>query len=101
MMILSPTETSEILHLVWSVRPDARVWAFGSRARNKHRNDSDLDLYLEGDSEFTHKDISLIRDRLKQSSVSFDIDVICAENTSPEILKNIQKTIIPIHIHSK
>jgi predicted nucleotidyltransferase len=95
MLNLSPAEVSEISHLVWSVRPDAKIWAFGSRTMQKFRSDSDLDLFVEGAFEISSKDISLIRDRLKQSSVSFHIDVVCSQTVSGEILEVIKQKRVP------
>ena len=95
---LRMSDISEILHLIWSVRPDVNVWAFGSRMTENFRKDSNLDLFVEGTTPLSSRDIALIRDRLSQSSMSFPIDAICKENATEEILQNIKSKLIKLEL---
>ncbi|AXY02094.1 nucleotidyltransferase domain-containing protein [Vibrio alfacsensis] len=67
-----------------------RAWVFGSRALGTFKDNSDIDIALEG------RDISLsvlagLQDRLEQSSLPFTVDLVVKHKiTSTELLAHIE-----------
>lgn len=66
------------------------AWLFGSRALGTYRDNSDIDLVLEGDALSLHV-IAQLQERLELSSLPFKVDLLIKHKiTSRELLAHIE-----------
>lgn len=64
---------------------------FGSRALGTYKDNSDIDIVLEGEG-VTLDVISSLQDRLEQSSLPFKVDLLVKHRiTSSELLEHIER----------
>ena len=70
-----------VVHLI---RPQARLYMFGSRANDTAKPASDLDIILKEDQEIPLSNIIDIRELLKASRLPFSVDIIDWHNLSKE-----------------
>lgn len=54
----------------------AEVYCFGSRARETHRQFSDLDLMVEGEGKALNAKIGAIRENLVESNFPYKVDLV-------------------------
>lgn len=77
-----------------SLSINQKVFAFGSRVNGTFRNNSDLDLLIESESNLELAQLSKLKDRFEESNLPFKIDLIDSKRISIEILKNIKSLIL-------
>ena len=63
------------------------VILYGSRAKGKYRNGSDIDLSLKANGAFTHADLLRITGDLDDSDLPYRVDVLVYEDLSNQDLK--------------
>lgn len=64
-------------HVVIPIEKEgAKVFCFGSRARQTHRKFSDLDLMVEVENKDLSKLVSEIRDYLTESNFPYKVDIV-------------------------
>jgi predicted nucleotidyltransferase len=62
--------------------PHAKVFVFGSRARENHRPGSDIDLLIESETPIPTVQLSKLRDALEESSFPYKVDLALASELS-------------------
>lgn len=77
---------------------DAKVFIFGSRARNTHHPFSDIDIfYIENPkSAMTSSELALIREELEESNLPIKVDLVKYEDLAKSYLPSIEKDKIEI-----
>ena len=69
-----------------------QVILYGSRARGKFREGSDIDLTLKTDETFTHTDLLRISGDLDDSDIPYLVDVsIYHQISNPELIAHIDR----------
>lgn len=66
------------------------VSIFGSRVKNKFRQYSDLDLWLESSPSMTPSEISNLRIQFEESQLAIKVDIVTLESCLPEYIEQIQ-----------
>lgn len=58
------------------IRPDAKLYAFGSRVNGSAKKESDLDIILKANDKIPLTDIINIKELLKASPIIFSVDIM-------------------------
>ena len=80
-----------ILEIHLAEYPNARIFVFGSRATGLHRKYSDLDLWLEADTQISNETIQNLHDKFSDSDLSIMIDLVTPESCLEEYRANINE----------
>lgn len=75
--------------------PDVKVWIFGSRAKGKHKPNSDIDLTISSRSKKAKAAVSLIKTDLEESNLPFTVDVVWWGEMAKSFIPEVKKTRIP------
>lgn len=75
---LSAAELATVRDITTGVLPDATVWIFGSRATQRARPYSDLDLLVQAATPLSWNQRAELRDRFEASDLPFRVDVVDA-----------------------
>lgn len=67
---------NKIIRLCKAIIPDARIYLYGSRARGKFSETSDIDLALNADKPISYYDIAELKDILEASNIGYAFDII-------------------------
>ncbi|NUM88384.1 MAG: nucleotidyltransferase domain-containing protein [Bdellovibrionales bacterium] len=86
------SEIRNILASVLDTKKRKSVSVFGSRATGKHRQYSDLDLWIESDPELTSRELQDLRERLEESDLPITVDVVTPATCLDAYRENILKT---------
>lgn len=76
---------------VFGAQTDLKVYLFGSRATGKNRKNSDIDLALKSKDPSLNSKISLVKEKLENSSVPFKCDLVNWDEIVHEYLPTIKK----------
>ena len=83
-----PDRTLDTLDSIFRKYPSIRqVVLYGSRAKDKYRSGSDIDLSLKTDGVFTHTDLLRIAGDFDDSDMPYFVDVSVYEELSNPNLK--------------
>jgi predicted nucleotidyltransferase len=87
---LKPHHYQLITDVVLNHELVAHAWIFGSRALGTHKDNSDIDIAIEG-SAITLSVLADLHDQLEQSSLPFKVDLVVKNRiTSSELLAHIE-----------
>ncbi|MFM2344244.1 MAG: hypothetical protein RLZZ210_854 [Pseudomonadota bacterium] len=75
-----------------------KIWVFGSRAKNKTRFNSDLDLAIEDVEQLTKKQIYDLEQAFIESTLPYEVDIIDMKNISDSFKKIVQEEAIKLDI---
>ena len=75
-----------------------KVFAFGSRAKNKALKFSDLDLFIAGES-LSFSEMVLLKDAFSESDLPYFVDVLQKHNLSEKMFKLIEKDFVELKYH--
>ena len=90
MIAIAPEEARIVLEILEARIPDHTVWIFGSRAKNRARRRSDLDLAIAG-SERLPLDLYLdLKKDFLQSDLPYFVDVVDLLDVAPEFKRRIE-----------
>lgn len=88
---LSDSALSSIVSAIASVRNVSRALIYGSRAKGNCRDNSDIDITLEGEN-LTVTDLATLDERLDNLLLPWQIDLsIKARITNAELLSEIER----------
>jgi predicted nucleotidyltransferase len=76
-----------LLDIIEKIIPGCKVYLFGSRARKEHDSGADIDLALDLGREIESKKISLIKEKIEETTLPLSVDIVDL-HTAPEVLKN-------------
>lgn len=79
---------------------DARVWAYGSRARGDARRASDLDLLIDARHGLSLDATARLREALEAAPLSFSIDLADMHSLSAAFLSKIREDCVPLEINA-
>ena len=93
---IAPEEASIVLKILEERIPDRAVWIFGSRAKNRARRRSDLDLAIGG-SEPLPLDLYLdLKDEFLDSDLPYFVDLVDLTTITPEFMRCIESDFVPV-----
>ena len=75
---------------------EAEVWVFGSRANWTTKDSSDLDLAVEGATNFDHKAMVRLEIAFEESALPYTVDVVDLNAVSKEFKKIVEGQRIPL-----
>jgi predicted nucleotidyltransferase len=70
---------------------DAEVWLFGSCARDKPRQHSDIDIAIMPHAELPPAFFSVLADDIEESSIPYDVDLIDLRHADPALVDEIRR----------
>lgn len=80
--------TKELIKIIISHKPVKKVIVYGSRATNKYRKTSDIDIAII-DENWTPDDVSLVHSDLEEDlSTPLTIDLVSFYNVSKQSMKD-------------
>lgn len=74
----------------------AQVFIFGSRAKNRAEQYSDLDIAIDNQVPLDLAKLALLKEQLAQSNIPFQVDIVDWQRISDEFKKNIKPDLIKI-----
>jgi type I restriction enzyme S subunit len=87
MIELDPKYLDTVKTILRQIVPDARAWAFGSRASGAAKPFSDLDLALEGEEPLTSSELAQLKTAFSESDLPIKVDVVDLNSISAEFRK--------------
>jgi predicted nucleotidyltransferase len=70
---------------------DVRVYLFGSCASGSLRRSSDIDVAVEPRRRLAPASLAILRERLEDSDIPYDVDVIDLTSASPEFSRRVRR----------
>jgi len=91
-----PVDASEaLIHVLDSHPGVTQVWLYGSRAMNRHRPGSDIDLSLEGSS-LDHSDLLQLMGEVDDLLLAWSVDLSLRHQLPPELEAHLQRVGRPL-----
>jgi uncharacterized protein len=85
-------ETKEkIIAIISALVPSAKIYLFGSRARNKHSQSSDIDIAIDAGKELRRADIDELVSIFSASNIMERIDIVDMHQVRREMLDSIKQ----------
>jgi len=75
-----------------------KVFVFGSRAKNKARQFSDLDLCIAGEK-LSFSQMLKLKDAFTESDLPYFVDILQEQNLSKKMYESIKKDFIELKFH--
>lgn len=79
--------------------PGVEVKLFGSRANDRAKPYSDIDLVIMADTPLPVTTMRILRDAFDDSDLPFQVDLVEWEGTREEFRKVIEATSVPLELH--
>ena len=95
-MQISDSEKKEILSVLKLLSEGVCVFVFGSRATNKARRFSDLDLLIKGDQCTDFKTLAVLEEEFSESNLPYRTDLVDWFSISSEFKNKIQPDLVQI-----
>ena len=70
---------------------DAKVYLFGSWARNDEKQSSDIDIAVESVGHLCSSTWLDLVDKVEESIIPYHVDIVNLEYASPELIQNVKK----------
>lgn len=80
-----------LLRIIHSYLPDCKVWLFGSRATNKERPGSDIDLALDNGKPIEWRIITKILLDIDETTIPMSVDVVDLNNVQDDFKQTVLK----------
>ena len=94
---LPPEHRAQVLEIIRSRLPHARVWVYGSRARGRARRYSDLDLMLDdGGKPITDSVMGNLDEDFDESNLPIIVELHDLAQTDARFLARVQKDFLPL-----
>lgn len=84
------SDKEKIIAIIKKYLPDCTIYLFGSRARNDHAHNSDIDLALDAGKKLNGYLID-IYDEFEKARVSLKVDIIDMSTASDEMREKIER----------
>lgn len=78
-----------IIGVITTLFPEAKIYLFGSRARGKYSNTSDIDIAIDTGKVLRRVNVGEARDMLNESNILHKIDVVDFQAIPEKMQKNI------------
>jgi predicted nucleotidyltransferase len=83
------TDKKTIVCIISKYIPTATIYLFGSRARQTHTQQSDIDIAIDIKQKIDPFVLSEIRESIEESLIPFTVDVVDINNISQELKEQI------------
>jgi predicted nucleotidyltransferase len=70
---------------------DASVWLFGSCARGKPRQHSDIDIAILARDELSSAFFAELQDVIEQSTIPYDVDLVDLRHADPALVDEVRR----------
>jgi len=85
-------ETQEkIVDLITALIPDAKIYLFGSRARETHHQWSDIDLALDTGMPLRNSKVDEVKSVLEATNMPYKVDVLDFQSVSADMQASIKR----------
>ncbi|MBT4594858.1 nucleotidyltransferase domain-containing protein [bacterium] len=84
-------DKEELIKIISSHLPEAKIILFGFRARQDNTPESDIDIALDNKNQIDHYILSCIAEDIDESNVPFTVDVVDLNNVSEDLKKQMLK----------
>ncbi|MBD3273017.1 hypothetical protein GF385_01545 [Candidatus Dependentiae bacterium] len=81
----------KLIKLILKYLPNAKIYLFGSRALNKEKKDSDIDIAIDVGKKAPQEKVSLIRLSINDLNIPFEVDLVDIYNLPEKFKKLIKK----------
>lgn len=88
---IDKTTQETIINLITALIPGAKIYLFGSRARDTHREWSDIDLALDAGIILPNVKIGEVNDVLAATNMPYKVDVLDFQNVSADMQEIIKR----------
>jgi amidophosphoribosyltransferase len=92
---IAPDEAKIVLDILQAHIPDREVWVFGSRARNRARRRSDLDLAVGGREPLPTKVYLDLKEDFLESDLPYFVDILDLASADPQFVRHIEPDFLP------
>ena len=82
----------DLIQDVFGVHTDLKVFLFGSRATGKQRKYSDIDLALQSKDQTLNQKITILRNKLDESSLPYKVDLVNWDEIINDYLPSVKKS---------
>lgn len=89
--MITDKDKNKIIALVSAIRPNSKIYLFGSQARGTASQSSDIDIALDEGSKISRFDIAEIKDIIAASGVLQRVDVVDFNSVSTDMQEEINK----------
>jgi amidophosphoribosyltransferase len=93
---IAPAEAAIVLSILQARIPERKVWVFGSRATQKAKRRSDLDLAVDGPEAMDLSTRTELIDDFSKSDLPFFVDVVELATVTPEFRQRIEPDFVPV-----
>lgn len=90
-MTLQEEYQTKIITLISALLPKVKIYLFGSRAREKNHETSDIDIALDAGEKMTLVDVGEVREILNATNIPYKIDVVDFHRVYPAMQEMILK----------
>lgn len=95
LLVLSKKILKQVKDIIFPlVDNQTKVFIFGSRANNKARKFSDIDIGLEADNQINFETIGQIKQAFEESDLPYNVDIVEFSKLPKKFKKVAQKNII-------
>lgn len=70
---------------------DAKIYLFGSRARNTAVRSSDIDVAIKYNGASNRRKIAALRDELEESTIPYMVDIVDMNEAASDLLTEIER----------
>ena len=95
---IAPHEARIVLDILEARVPDRTVWIFGSRAKNRARRRSDLDLAIGGSDRLPLELYLDLKEDFLQSDLPYFVDLVDLYDVTPEFKRRIEPDFRPVSL---
>ena len=81
----------KLIEIVFKYLPKARIFLYGSRARNDHTPESDIDIAIDNKSKIDKIMLSTIKEDVDESTIPFFVDIVDFAEVSDDLRNQILK----------
>lgn len=89
---ISTEDLKFIKDSIWSVLPNAKIFAFGSRVRGGFKKYSDLDLGIESNDPISFSEKSKLDEIFEECDLVYSIDLVDMNSIKADFKDHIKKT---------
>ncbi len=83
-----------LVEIITKYLPDAKIYLFGSRAKQAHDSGSDIDLALDAGKKITIEILLTIADDISNSVLPYFVDVIDLQAADEKFYTSIKKDLV-------
>ena len=81
----------KIIAIISALKPEAKIYLFGSRARGTNSERSDIDIALDAGHALPPRDVDEIGSMLRESNIMYKIDIVDFHEVSDAMHNEILK----------